>query len=215
MKNNFFLKTRTHKVITWQGKIIILASMLVFIWLCWPLLRIAVTNYICYDDELHPVSRIIVENWDGDIDIFEGSAKVASSIGATEIFSIIFEDAYRDARKRKAYLLNAWAAGIDTARFSLIPVPKRDPKTLNIARTVLDTAHQRLWTELTIVTFALHSARSRKAYLLAAKPYTISIRIAGVALEEVTSQNWPTTSSGLATAFSETIKKMYYDLVVF
>ena len=153
MLNNFFFKTRTHKVITWQGKIIILVSVVVIVWLCWPLLRIGVTNYICYEDELHPVSRIIVENWDGDIDIFEGSAKVASSIGATEIVSIIFEDAYRDARKRKAYFLNAWAAGIDTARFSLIPVPKQEPKTLNIARTVLDTAHQRHWTELTIVTF--------------------------------------------------------------
>lgn len=117
MKDNFFFKTITHRVITWQGKIIILALMLLIVWLGRPLLRIGVTNYISYEDKLHPVSRIIVENWDGHIDIFIGAAKVASSVGATEIFSIIFEDMYHDASKRKAYFLNAWATGIDTTRF--------------------------------------------------------------------------------------------------
>jgi len=215
MKNNFFLKTTTHKVISWRGKIIVLAAMILMIWLCWPLIRICVTNYISYEDERVPGSHVVVENWDGQIDIFEGSAKVASSTGATEIASIIFEDSYVDTRKRKAYLLNAWAAGIDTTQFILIPVPRREPKTLNIARAVLDTAHQRHWTEITIVTFELHSARSRKAYLLVAKPRNISIHIAGIAMEDVTAQNWTTTSSGLAAAFSEMIKKIYYDVVVF
>ena len=215
MKKNFFLKTATHRVLTWQGRIILLASVMLIVSLCWPLIRTGVTNYIFHEDELHPVSRIIVENWDGDIDLFEGSAAVASSVGATEIVSIIFEEAYHDARKRRAYLLNAWAAGIDTTHFSLLPVPKREPKTLNIARTVLDTAHQKRWTELTVVTFDLHTARSRKAYLLAAKPYNISIRFTGISLDDVSSQNWSTTSNGLAMAFSEMIKKMYYDLVVF
>jgi len=215
MKKNFFLKTKTHNVMTWQGKILLLAAIFLIIRLCWPLLQVCMTQYISYEDELQPASHMIVENWDGDIDMFEGAAKIASVLGATEMVSIIYEDAYRDARKRKAHLLNAWAAGIDTTRFSLIPVPKRDPKTLNIARAVVDTARQRHWAELTIVTFNLHSARSRKAYLLAAKPYNITIRIAGISVEEVTSQNWTTTSSGVAAAFSETVKKMYYDLFVF
>jgi hypothetical protein len=215
MKNNFFLKTTTHKVITWQGKIILLAAVLLMIWLCWPMLRIGITNYITQKDTLHPVSRVIVENWEGQIDLFEGSEAVASSVGASEIVSIIFEDAYRDARKRRAYILNAWAAGIDTTRLSLLPVPKREPKTLNIAQAVLDTAHERHWMDLIIVTFDLHSARSKKAYLRAAKPYNIPICIAGISLDEVTSQNWSATSSGLAMAFSEMIKKIYYDLFVF
>jgi hypothetical protein len=215
MKKNFFLKTKIHTVLTWQGKILLLAAVFLILWLCWPLLRMCITQYISYEDELHPTSRIIMENWDGDIDMFEGAAKIASVLGATEMVSIIFEDAYRNTRKRKAHLLNAWAAGIDTTRLSLIPVPKKDPKTLNIARAVLDTARQRHWTELTIVTFNLHSARSRKVYLLAAKQYNITIRIAGISVEEITSQNWTTTSSGVAAAFSETLKKMYYDLFVF
>ena len=215
MKKNFFLKTITHKVLTWQGKILILACVPLLVCLCWPLIRAGITNYISCEDDARPGSRIIVENWDGDIDMFEGSAAIASSLGATEIVSIIFEERYHDVRKRKAYLLNAWAAGIDTAQFSLIPVPKLEPKTLNIARAVLDTARQRHWAKLTIVTSSLHSARSRKAYLHIGAPDSISIHMAGIPLEGVTSRNWSSTATGLAMAFSETIKKMYYDLVVF
>jgi hypothetical protein len=215
MKNSIFLKTTTRRVLTWQGKILILACVPLLVCLCWPLIRAGITQYISYEEEVRPDSRIIVENWDGDIDMFEASATIASSVRATEIVSIIFEDAYHDARKRNAYLLNAWAAGIDTAHFSLIPVPKREPKTLNIARAVLDTARQRHWHEITIVTSSLHTARSRKAYLLIGTPDSISIHIAGIPLEGVTSQNWSATATGLAMAFSETMKKMYYDLVVF
>lgn len=184
-------------------------------WLCWPLIRIGVTNYIYCVDDVHVASHIVLESWDGDIDTFEGGAKAAAAMGAADVWSIIYEDSFNDIRKKHAYLLNASAAGIDTTHFSLIPVPKRDPKTLNIARAVLDAARQHHWTELAIVTFELHSARSRKAYTLAAKPYCISIHVIGIPLEGVTAKNWWTTSSGVAAAFSELVKRIYYDLLVF
>jgi hypothetical protein len=215
LKRSYFFKEKTHIVLTWQAKAVVFVIVLLIFRLCWPLVRISVTNYIYYVDELRPDSRIILENWDGNVDLFSGAKIVAGSLGATDIISIIYEDSYQDYRKRHAYILNAWAVGIDTTHLTLIPVPKRDPKTLNIARTVLDTANQRHWSELTIVTVDLHSARSRKAYQLAAKPYRISIQLAGIPIEEVSHTNWHTTSSGLAMAFSELIKKLYYDLVVF
>jgi hypothetical protein len=183
--------------------------------LSWPLIRFGITNYICHVDKLLPTSRVIVENWDGDVEFFENSLAVSRSAGATEIWSIIYEDSYVDIRKRRAYFLNAWAAGIDTTSFFLIPVVKQEPKTLHIARAVADTAHQHGWQHLTIVTDDLHSARSRKAYTLAAKSYGISVTTIGVSLEGVTPTNWYTSSTGLSKAFSETIKKLYYDFIVF
>jgi DUF218 domain. len=202
-------------VLTWQGKLSVVLVLLIIVGLSWPIIRLGMTNYIYQVDELYPAPRIMVENWDGDVEMFENSLAVSRSAGAAEIWSIIFEDSYVDMRKRHAYVLNAWAAGIDTTAFFLIPVPKQDPKTLHIARAVADTAHQHGWQHLTIVTEDLHSARSRKAYVIAARPYGISVTIIGIPLEGVTSTNWYTTSTGLSAAFSEIMKKLYYDFVIF
>ncbi len=208
-------KIKTHRVLTWQGKIILLGLLLLVACLLWPICRIGITHYICRVDELRPAQRIIVENWDGQIDLFEESAKVALSAGTSEIHSIITEDAYRDWRKRRAFILNACAAGIDTAHFSLIPAINKDPKTLHFARAVLDTAFHRQWREITVVTADLHSARTRKAYIAAAMPYRIDVRVVGVPYDGVSRNNWTQSSNGLAMAFSETIKRLYYDLFVF
>jgi hypothetical protein len=200
-------KVKTHRVLTWQGKLVVLASLLLLVYLLWPLFRIGITHYIYRVDELRPTQRIIVENWDGQIDLFEESAGVAASAGASEILSIITEDAYHDWRKRRAYILNAYAAGIDTVHFSLIAATKEDPKTLHFAQAVLDTAYHRHWQEITIVTADLHSARTRKAYVLAARPYHIGVRVIGVPYDGVSANNWTQSSTGLAMAFSETIKR--------
>ncbi len=213
--DKIFIREKTHRVLTWQGKILVALLLLIIGRFSWPLVRLGITSYIYHVDELVPASRVIVENWDGDVDFFEKSLAVSRSVGAGEIWSIIYEDAYADIRKRHAYFLNAWAAGVDTTSFFLIPVLNQEPKTLHIARAVADTAHRRGWQTLTIVTEDLHSARSRKAYRLAAKAYGISVSTIGVSLEGVTPSNWSASSAGLSEAFSETVKKVYYDLFVF
>jgi hypothetical protein len=208
-------RVKTHRILTWQGKSVVLVVLLALAYLLWPLFRIGITHYICRSDELRPAQRIIVENWDGQIDLFEESARVAASAGAREIYSIIFDDAFRDPRKKRAYILNAWAAGIDTAHFSLIAAIKEDPKTLHIAQAVLDTAYHRHWQEVTVITADLHSARTRKAYIVAARLYHIAVRVIGVPYDGVSASNWMQSSTGLAMAFSETIKRIYYDLFIF
>jgi hypothetical protein len=210
-----FFKVKTRRVLTWPMRFFILAAVLILLWASWPLICIAITNYIYNVGELHPASRILAENWDGRVEFFEGVARVAEKAGATEVATIIFEESYKNPRQRRAYYINAWAAGIDTAHLSLIIVPNREPKTLNIAKTVLDTAYQRHWSDLTIVTFDLHSARSGKAYRFAAKPYNISVTMIGIPIEGVNYKNWTWTSTGLSFAFSELIKKLYYDFYVF
>lgn len=215
MKDKIFVRVKTHRVLTWQGKISVALGVLILGCLSWPLIRFGVTNYLYRVDDLRPASRVIVENWGGEVKIFEDALTVSRSAEAVEIWSIIFEDSYIDARKRHAYVVNAWAAGIDTSEFFLIPVPHEDPKTLHIALAVADTAQRRGWQQLTIVTADLHSARSRKAYSFAARKYGMAVTVLGIPLEGVTSTNWYTNSIGLSMAFSETIKKLYYDLVVF
>ena len=213
--DTFFFKTKTHKVLTWRGRVILLVALVLLCMLSWPLVRWSVTRYIYHVDDVQPTSRLVVENWDGSIQMFEGAHHVAGNLGAREMFSIIFEDDYADVRKRHAYILNAWAVGIDTLHLTLIPVSKTEPKTLHIGQGVLEFAHQHQWQDLTVVTFDLHSARSRKAYLLAALPYNISVRFIGIPLEEIDHTNWTKNGTGLAMAFSELLKKLYYDLFVF
>lgn len=213
--NSFFFKIKTHKVLTWHGRFVLLSGLVLVCFLSWPVVRWGVTQYIYCVDPLPPSARIILENWNGNIDMFEGASRVAGTLGAKEVFSIIYEDSYSDPRKRHAYVLNAWAAGIDTTHLVLIPVPKKEPKTLHIGRSVLAYAHQRQWTALTVVTFDLHTARSRKAYSLAARLYNITVRCAGISLEQIDHTNWAQTGSGMASAFSELIKKIYYDFIVF
>ena len=215
MKNNIFLRVKTHRVPTWQGKLLVFLGILIIIGLSWPLIRIGITDYIYRVDELRPTPRIIVENWWGEKKMFENSLAVLRSAGASEVWCIIFEDTYADAGRRQTYILNAQAAGIDTTRFFLIPAPEEDPKTLHFARAVVDTAHQHGWQNLTIVTADLHSARTRKAYRFAAQRYGMTVTVIGVPLEGITFTNWSTSSSGLSMALSQVIKKLYYDFVVF
>jgi len=147
--------------------------------------------------------------------MFEHTRSICDILNAKDSYSTIEDGAFNDVRKRHAYILNAWAAGIDTTRFFLIPFVRQDPKTLHIAQAVLDTAHARGWKEITIVTADLHSARSRKAYLRAARPYGIGVTIVGGSLDNVTSKNWTANSSGVTMAFEEVVKKIYYDFFVF
>jgi hypothetical protein len=193
--------------------LLLLASALVWLFRI-PFLD-GITWYIYRVDPLRPSSHIIVENWEGSIDMFERTRRVCDILDAKDSYSIIEEDAFNDIRKRHVYILDAYAAGIDTTRFFLIPFIKQDPKTLHIAQAVLDTAHARGWKEITIITADLHSARSRKAYLRAARPYGIDVTVIGGPLEDVTSENWTATSSGVTMAFEEVVKKIYYDIFVF
>jgi hypothetical protein len=206
---------KIHRLHTWHGKLIVALAFLIITGLSLPLIRLGITSYLYRVDELRPSSRIIVENWDGNIEMFEKTRAVARSAGATEIWSIIFEDEYLDTHTRNEYMLHASAAGIDTNVFFLIPVFKQEPKTLHIARAVADTAHLHGWQHITIVTEDLHSARSRQAYILAASRYGMSVSVIGISVEGVSSTNWYSTSTGLFAAFSETIKKLYYDFFVF
>ena len=210
-----FIQKKTHRAFTWQGKLSVVLVLLVIGGLSWPFIRNGITNYIYHVDELHPASRIIVENWEGNPGMFKTTLAVSRSAGAAEIWSIIFEDEYLDEQTRHTYMLHARAAGIDTTSLFLIPVPKHDPKTLHIARAVADTAHQHGWQHLTIVTEDLHSARSRQAYVLAAGAYGISVTMLGIPVEGISSTNWYTTPTGFFIAFAETIKKLYYDFFVF
>ena len=180
MKDKIFVREKTHGVRTWRGKISLLLGVLLFGCLSWPLIRLGITNYIYRVDDLRPAPRVVVENWGGGVRMFGSALKVARSVGASEIWSIIFENSYLDTQKRHEYFLNAQAAGIDTTEFFLIPVPYEDPKTFHIARAVADTAHQRGWNDLTIVTTDLHSARSREAYSAAAQPYGMSVAVIGI-----------------------------------
>jgi hypothetical protein len=181
----------------------------------WPLVRAGITALTVSEDPLQPVQRVVIENWVEDPDMFEEARPILESVGKPEVCTIMFDKYYRDPRKRQAAMLNARSAGLDTSKLFLIPVPMKDPKTLNIARAVLDTAHSRGWKEVTILTLNMHSARSRKAYELAAKPYGITIRVFTLTKEGVTPENWDKTSVGLTMVFSELVKKIYYELVVF
>ena len=107
MKENASDRIRTHRQLKWQRKVLVVLCILSIGWLSWPLIRFGITNYLYRVDDLRPASRVIVENWGGEVKIFEDALTVSRSAEAAEIWSIIFEDSYIDARKRHAYVVNA------------------------------------------------------------------------------------------------------------
>ena len=215
MNDNFFIRTQTRRRLTWPAKFLIVCGFFLLVAASWPFLRTAITKFIVSEDVPQPMRQMVIENWVEDIDMFEEARPIWESVGKPEVCTIMFDKYYRDPRKRHAAMLTAWSAGLDTSSLFLIPVPMKDPKTLNIARAVLDTARSRGWKEVTILTLNMHSARSRKAYELAAKPYGITVRVVTITKEGVTPENWDKTSVGLTMVFSELVKKIYYELVVF
>ena len=200
---------------TFPARLVLVCAIIVLMFTAWPVLRSWINSFIIDRENPTRSDHLIVENWIGDVDIFDETRKIAQQMGKTEIGTIIFEDHYANTRKRQMYLMSAWAAGLDTSAFKLIPVPRLEQKTLHIAQAVLDSAHRLGWKELTVATVEMHSARSKKAYLRAAKNYGIIVHVATFPFENVTAENWHTSASGLAMAFSELIKLIYYDLAVF
>jgi hypothetical protein len=215
MKDSFFFRKRTLPVPTWKAVLLFALCLPVLCWASWPLIRGCVTAYLWKVDQSERASIVVLENWSGEVDLFENAAKVLNSLQAETLCSVIYEDWYANARKRHAYLLNAWASGIDTTRLKLIPVLKLDPKTLHTAEAVIDTARKHRWETITLLTIDLHTARSGKAYRKIAQPFGIVIRVAGLPYEGIDTSNWYRTSSGLALGFSEMVKRIYYDLFIF
>ncbi len=213
-KDTFFFKTRTVRVPTWKVVVLLVAILGALPFACWPLIRGCITGYVWDVSTPKPGSTVVIENWDGQLDFFEEGRKVFDAIRGTTLCSIIYEDSYANPRKRQTYLNNAWGAGIDTSKLKLIAVLKEDPKTLHTARAVVDTALDHHWTEITLLTFDLHTARSGKCYRTYATPAGIDVQVGGLPYDGVDHTNWFETSSGMAGGFSEFVKRVYYDIFV-
>jgi hypothetical protein len=216
---NLLFKTVQKRVLTWQGKLIlstIFALLLISLWISrefW--LKTLVNAYIV--DEI-PTSyphceHLVVENWTGDYEIFVHAKTFAEKTGAKTIVSTMYESIFNHPRLKQATLLNAWSAELDTTTLVFFVVPFQEPKTLNLAKAVIDSAHQRGWKEFSLVTRDLHSRRSRLCYEKFAKPLGITVHILPYE-REFNHRNWFHSITGWTVAFPEIIKQLYYDLVV-
>jgi hypothetical protein len=216
---NLLFKTVQKRVLTWQGKLIlstILAFSFITLWISrefW--LKTLVTPYIV--DEI-PTSypqckNLVVENWTGDYEIFVHAKTLAEKTGATTIAATMYESTYHHPRLKQATLLNAWSAELDTASLIFFIVPFQEPKTLNLAKAVVDSAYARGWKEFSLVTRDLHSRRSRLCYEKFAKPLGITVHILPYE-REFNHRNWFQSTTGWTVAFPELIKQLYYDFVV-
>ncbi len=178
-------------------------------------LRLIIARTIVGKETNTPSNNIVVENWSGDKQFYDLAMAIYERRRQATIASIIFESAYNDTLRRREILDAAWDAGFDSTALKLIRVPLREPRTLNIAATVVDSAHAWNWKEITIITADLHAARSRKTYQIEAERYGITVFVQGVPYANVSSDNWYKSMKGIVTALQEIGKRVYYELSVF
>lgn len=214
---NWIFKTVQKRVLTWQAKLVLSTFCLVLLIILWNargfLLKTLVNPYIV--DEI-PASyprcaNLVVENWTGDYETFVYAKAFAEQTGAERIVSTVYESVYRHPRLRQAMMLNAWSAELDTASLEFFIVPFQEPKTLNIAKAVVDSAHKRGWKAFSLVTRDLHSRRSRLCYEKFAKPLGIAVHLLSYE-REFNHRNWFESITGWTVAFPELVKQLYYDV---
>ena len=213
--DNFFLKTKTHRVLTWPARGILCGCILVGVYFSIPAAKHAVIWFTVDVDPPAPTSHLVVENWNGSIGVFEQANAIAAEVGHPQIWALVNLPPYFEERTRRESMSNAWAAGIDTSRFSLLLVPPREPKTFNNAKAIIDTASKLGWNELTLATAVFHSGRSKKALLYFAEPKGIKVRVLPWFEEGTTLSDWYETDAGQAAVFNEFLKMFFYDIYVF
>jgi hypothetical protein len=160
-----------------------------------------------------PCAHLVVENWTGDIETFLFAKGFAEQTGARLIAATVYSSVYSNARQRQAMMLNAWAAELDTSRLVFFIVPFEEPKTLNLAKAVIDSVSGRGWREFGLVTQDLHSARSKKCYDQFAKPKGIAVHLL-LYERDFNRKNWFRSLTGWTVAFPELIKRLYYDMFI-
>ena len=214
-KDNFFLKTKTHRVLTWPARILAVLVLLGSAYVLIPVAKHIVVSYTVDIDEPRNTQHLVVENWNADVDVFEQTAGMAKQLGNPEIWALVFERPYMRERTRKQALVNAWAAGLDTSRLKLLLVRAKEPKTYNNARAIVDTARKLGWNELTLATLVFHSARSKKALLHFTKDTGIQVYVLPYFEAGATPQDWYETDTGQAEVLAEFVKRLFYDIYVF
>ena len=213
--DNFFFKTKTHRVLTWPARGILLVCVVVGVYFLIPAAKHAVVWFTVDVDRPAPTAHLVVENWDASIDVFEQANAIAAEVGHPEIWGMVNMPTYFGERTRRESMANAWAAGIDTSRFRLLLVPPKEPKTLNNAKAIIDTASKLGWKELTLATAVFHSGRSKKALLYFAEQKGIAVRVLPWFEAGATLSDWYETDAGQAAAFNEFLKMFFYDIYVF
>jgi len=209
MKPEFFRPSRTLK---WRYKLGLLLIVFLFFAALSPLLKSFLASFVVGTDQPERNVPLVVESWDGNIEMFEASARMADSLRSPAIWAIVHNN-FLTGRRRSAVMLNAWAGGIDTSRFKLIAVAPTDPKTLNAAKAVIDTAVAEHWGSFNLLTAIFHTARSRDVYQ-SVKPDSMHIAVIGFPYLGIDESNWSQSDQGLAFVFSEFVKRVYYRLFV-
>jgi len=180
-----------------------------------PAAKHAVVWFTVDIDPPAPTAHLVVENWDANIEVFEQANAIAAQVGHPEIWALVNQPPYFEERTRRQSMANAWAAGIDTSRFRLLLVPAKEPKTLNNAKAIIDTASKLGWKELTLATAVFHSGRSKKALRYFAEPKGITVRVLPWFEAGATLSDWYETDAGQAAAFNEFLKMFFYDIYIF
>ncbi|MFQ3609045.1 MAG: hypothetical protein SNJ55_10480 [Chloroherpetonaceae bacterium] len=216
---NWLFKTVEKRVLTRQAKLMLstfCVLLLVILWNARSWVLITLINPYIVDEiptSYPQCENLVMENWTGDYEIFAFAKQFAETTHAQTVVATMYESIHNHPRLRQATLLNAWSAELDTTSLVFFIVPFQEPKTLNIAKAVVDSVHRRGWKEFSLVTRDLHSRRSRRCYEKFAKPLGITVHLLPYE-REFNHRNWADSITGWTVAFPEIVKQLYYDVFV-
>lgn len=101
----------------------------------------------------------------------------------------------------------------ETSTFKKIPIIVKDPVTINLAIQVNESLKSENYKRIVVLSESYHSQRTRKSFQKAFENSGNEVITIPVEMG-ITRDNWWKFDSGLAMIFSETIKLIYYQLVV-
>lgn len=200
--------------LTARSRTLIVVLILILAYFSKPLLIRFVTGYIVKTDPPAECRHLVLENWEGKPEIFLKASEWMAHYRQDSLAVVVLQHAGPNPIRESFFRLSAWSVGLDTNKLTLIPVLSKEPKTWHCAVAVSKFASRNGWRHFAVITPELHSARSGEAYRKAADRFGIKVSVIGIAYEEVSAKGWPYSAVGWASAFSEFIKKLYYDWVL-
>ena len=212
MQDNKFIKTKTHKVLTWKGRVLASGAVLILLLLLWPLVRRVMIWYTVDIDAPLDANHLVIENFDASLNGFKEAKAFIGNRQTVEAFAVIFETTYGDELKRRWFLSSAAVAGLDTSTLRLLRVPWARPRTLSYAKAVIDTLTSLGWKECNVVAWGPHTARSKSAYNRFGRQRGIKVAMIPYYTDYTTPEYWYRNETGLTLVALEVLKKFYFDV---
>lgn len=223
MKDNFFIKRKTSRQLTWKAWLGMFVLIVLIFWLNRFFILTNIWSAIVVDTpELKHYDAIVIESWQKPQSRLISVADSLLSKGVSSKVYITFfkwsPTLMYSGGEVPVYsneIINLYILGVskDTSRYKKIGITPTDPVTINLADQVKNFMQKENVQSFLLLSESYHSQRTKLAFEKIFEHSKIYFDVMPVEIG-ITESNWWWTDAGLSTVFSEFIKLIYYKISV-